>query len=149
MAAPSGETSQTLDRGLTVLKLLAKSQDGLTVADIAEQLGTARPIVYRLLRTLEGHNLVGREDSRYVLGFGIAELAGVAAVVTTLPAENVQVALPAVPLPHAIALGPVRLKPASGPDRSAFGAGANPSTSPLPTCTPLPDSANGVWFPGK
>jgi DNA-binding IclR family transcriptional regulator len=76
MAASGGETSQTLDRGLTVLKLLAKSQDGLTVADIAEQLGTARPIVYRLLRTLEGHNLVGREDSRYVLGFGIAELAG-------------------------------------------------------------------------
>ena len=76
MAASGGETSQTLDRGLTVLKLLAKSQDGLTVADIADQLGTARPVVYRLIRTLEGHNLVSREDSRYVLGFGIAELAG-------------------------------------------------------------------------
>jgi DNA-binding IclR family transcriptional regulator len=76
MATSGGETSQTLDRGLTVLKLLAKSQDGLTVADIADQLGTARPIVYRLLRTLEGHNLVNREESRYVLGFGIAELAG-------------------------------------------------------------------------
>ena len=76
MAASGGETSQTLDRGLTVLKLLAKSQDGLTVADIADELGTARPIVYRLLRTLEGHNLVSREDSRYVLGFGVAELAG-------------------------------------------------------------------------
>jgi DNA-binding IclR family transcriptional regulator len=75
VAASGGETSQTLDRGLTVLKLLAKNQDGLSVADIAEQLGTARPIVYRLLRTLEAHNLVGREDSRYVLGFGIAELA--------------------------------------------------------------------------
>jgi DNA-binding IclR family transcriptional regulator len=76
MAASGGETSQTLDRGLTVLKLLAKSQDGLTVADLADQLGTARPIVYRLLRTLEGHNLVSREDSRYFLGFGVAELAG-------------------------------------------------------------------------
>lgn len=76
MAAIGGETSQTLDRGLTVLKLLATSQDGLTVADIADRLGTARPIVYRLLRTLESHNLVSREDSRYVLGFGIAELAG-------------------------------------------------------------------------
>ena len=76
MAAPGGETSQTLDRGLTVLRLLAKSQEGLTVADIADQLGTARPIVYRLLRTLESHSLVSREDSRYVLGFGIAELAG-------------------------------------------------------------------------
>jgi DNA-binding IclR family transcriptional regulator len=76
MPVSGGETSQTLDRGLTVLKLLAKSQDGLTAADIAERLGTARPIVYRLLRTLESHNLVSREDTRYVLGFGIAELAG-------------------------------------------------------------------------
>jgi DNA-binding IclR family transcriptional regulator len=59
-----------------VLKLLAKTQDSLTVADIADRLGTARPIVYRLLRTLESHNLVSREDSRYFLGFGISELAG-------------------------------------------------------------------------
>lgn len=76
MAAPSGETSQTLDRGLTVLRLLAKSEDGLTTADLAEQLSTARAIVYRLLRTLEAHDLVSREGARYVLGFGIAELAG-------------------------------------------------------------------------
>ncbi|MGP3962983.1 IclR family transcriptional regulator [Nonomuraea sp. 3N208] len=76
MAATGGETSQTLDRGLTVLKLLARSEDGLTAADIAERLHTARAIVYRLLRTLEAHDLVSREGARYVLGFGIAELAG-------------------------------------------------------------------------
>jgi DNA-binding IclR family transcriptional regulator len=76
VGTPAGETSQTLDRGLTVLWLLARSADGLTVAELAEQLSTARAIVYRLLRTLEAHALVSREGTRYVLGFGLAELAG-------------------------------------------------------------------------
>jgi DNA-binding IclR family transcriptional regulator len=71
----SGEISQTLDRGLTVLALLARHGDGLTVAEIAERIGAARAIVYRLLRTLEAHDLAGHVGSRYVLGFGVAELA--------------------------------------------------------------------------
>jgi DNA-binding IclR family transcriptional regulator len=76
VGTPAGETSQTLDRGLTVLWLLARSADGLTVAELADQLGAARAIVYRLLRTLEAHTLVSRVGTRYVLGFGIAELSG-------------------------------------------------------------------------
>jgi DNA-binding IclR family transcriptional regulator len=75
MNSPSGETSQTLDRGLTVLALLAAHSEGLTAAELAEGLSTARAVVYRLLRTLEAHRLVGRMDTRYVLGIGIAELA--------------------------------------------------------------------------
>jgi DNA-binding IclR family transcriptional regulator len=75
MNATGGETSQTLDRGLTVLSLLATHSDGLTVAELAEQLSTARAVVYRLLRTLEAHRFVGRIESRYVLGVGVAELA--------------------------------------------------------------------------
>ncbi|MDX2937852.1 IclR family transcriptional regulator [Streptomyces ipomoeae] len=75
MTATSGETSQTLDRGLSVLRLLAAHGEGLTAAELAEELSTARAVVYRLLRTLEGHRLVGRAGTRYVLGFGIAELA--------------------------------------------------------------------------
>lgn len=71
----SGEISQTLDRGLTVLALLARHGDGLTVAEIADRIGAARAIVYRLLRTLEAHDLAGRVGTRYVLGFGVAELA--------------------------------------------------------------------------
>jgi DNA-binding IclR family transcriptional regulator len=70
-----GETSQTLDRGLTVLSLLASNTDGLTAAELADELSTARAVVYRLLRTLEAHRLVGRIDTRYVLGIGVAELA--------------------------------------------------------------------------
>lgn len=75
MNASTGETSQTLDRGLTVLSLLALHADGLTAAELAAELRTARAVVYRLLRTLEAHRLVGRIDTRYVLGMGVAELA--------------------------------------------------------------------------
>lgn len=75
MTATQGETSQTLDRGLAVLWLLAEHGDGLTAGELADRLSTARAVVYRLLRTLEAHRLIGRSDSRYVLGFGVAELA--------------------------------------------------------------------------
>lgn len=75
MTAQQGETSQTLDRGLAVLWLLAEHGDGLTAGELADRLSTARAVVYRLLRTLEAHRLIGRAGSRYVLGFGVAELA--------------------------------------------------------------------------
>ncbi len=75
MSTPSGEISQTLDRGLTVLSLLAEHSDGMTAGELAERLSTARAVVYRLLRTLEAHRLVGRLDTRYVLGIGVTELA--------------------------------------------------------------------------
>ena len=75
MSSTGGEISQTLDRGLTVLSLLAEHGDGLTAAELADRLETARAVVYRLLRTLESHRLVGRVDGRYMLGIGIAELA--------------------------------------------------------------------------
>lgn len=75
MSATNGETSQTLDRGLAVLWQLAAHSDGLTAGELAERLSTARAVVYRLLRTLEAHRLIGRSGTRYVLGFGIAELA--------------------------------------------------------------------------
>lgn len=75
MSAAGGEISQTLDRGLTVLALLAEHSDGLTAGELAERLSTARAVVYRLLRTLEAHRLVGRIDTRYVLGIGVTELA--------------------------------------------------------------------------
>jgi DNA-binding IclR family transcriptional regulator len=75
MSSAGGEISQTLDRGLKVLSLLAEHSDGLTAGELAEQLATARAVVYRLLRTLESHRLVGRIGTRYVLGIGISELA--------------------------------------------------------------------------
>jgi DNA-binding IclR family transcriptional regulator len=71
----NGETSQTLDRGLSVLELLAANPAGLTAVELAERLSTARAVVYRLVRTLEAHHLVTSAGPRYYLGFGLADLA--------------------------------------------------------------------------
>jgi DNA-binding IclR family transcriptional regulator len=71
------ETSQTLDRGLRVLELLAESGSGATVTEIAATLGVGRAVVYRLLATLEQHGLVrrGDDDARVRLGLGVLQLS--------------------------------------------------------------------------
>jgi DNA-binding IclR family transcriptional regulator len=72
----AAETSQTLDRGLRVLDVLASSPGGLTVTELAGQLGVNRTVVYRLVSTLELHALL-RKDSRGRLhvGLGVLHLA--------------------------------------------------------------------------
>jgi DNA-binding IclR family transcriptional regulator len=70
------ETSQTLDRGLTVLELLAAQPNGMTVNEIAGSLHVGRTVVYRLIATLEDHRLVRRDhDGRARLGVGALGLA--------------------------------------------------------------------------
>jgi len=72
----TAETSQTLDRGLRVLKLLAGTDHGLTVTELAAKLGVNRTVVYRLLATLELHTLVRRDvDGRARVGLGVLSLA--------------------------------------------------------------------------
>jgi len=71
------ETSQTFDRGLQLLELLAAADDALNVTDLAGALGVARPVVYRLLATLEDHGLALADDAgRYRAGLGLARLTG-------------------------------------------------------------------------
>ncbi|HET8988545.1 MAG TPA: helix-turn-helix domain-containing protein [Humibacillus sp.] len=77
-AHPRSEASQTLDRGIRVLELLAARSDsaGLTVTELATALGVGRPVVYRLVTTLEAHHLVARaDDGRVRLALGISRLA--------------------------------------------------------------------------
>lgn len=72
----AAETSQTLDRGLRVLKLLADTDHGLTVTELAARLGVNRTVVYRLLATLEQHSLVRRDiGGRARVGLGVLRLA--------------------------------------------------------------------------
>ncbi len=72
----SGETSQTLDRGLLVLELLAEEAGGLGVTELARRLRVNRTVVYRLLTTLEQHGLVRRDGSgRARLGLGVLQLS--------------------------------------------------------------------------
>ncbi len=73
----AAETSQTLDRGLRILELLAGAASGRSVAELAADLGVGRTVVYRLLATLEVHQLVRRDTSgRVALGTGALRLAG-------------------------------------------------------------------------
>jgi DNA-binding IclR family transcriptional regulator len=70
------ETSQTLDRGLQLLLVLAERDAGCTVTELAATLGVARPVVYRLLTTLEQRHLATRgRDGRVRLGLGVLALA--------------------------------------------------------------------------
>jgi DNA-binding IclR family transcriptional regulator len=68
--------SQTLDRGLRALEVLAEHPDGLSVSELAAALDTHRAGVYRLLGSLGDHHLVRRDDEgRFTLAPGLIELA--------------------------------------------------------------------------
>jgi DNA-binding IclR family transcriptional regulator len=68
----TAETSQTLDRGLRVLEVVAESSEGLTITELASRLGIGRTVVYRLVVTLEQHALIRRgSDNRCRLGLGV------------------------------------------------------------------------------
>jgi len=72
----AAETSQTLDRGLRVLEVLADNPAGLTVTETAAALGVSRTIVYRLVVTLEQHGFLRRaRDGRCRLGMASLSLA--------------------------------------------------------------------------
>lgn len=72
----ASETSQTLDRGLRVLKVLSASPEGLTVTELSHRLEVNRTVVYRLISTLEQHGLVRRDArSRLFVGLGVLHLA--------------------------------------------------------------------------
>ncbi|MBK9741244.1 MAG: helix-turn-helix domain-containing protein [Actinobacteria bacterium] len=69
------ETSQTLDRGLRVLEVVAESPDGLTVTELAAALDIGRTVVYRLVVTLENHAFLRRSaDGKCRLGLGVLTL---------------------------------------------------------------------------
>jgi DNA-binding IclR family transcriptional regulator len=67
--------SQTLARGLTALQLVAASPTGLTMQELADQVGVHRTIAYRLLTTLSQFRLVAKgEDGRFRPAAGLAVL---------------------------------------------------------------------------
>ena len=75
-SASPAKHSQTLDRGLRALEVLAEHPDGMTVSELAAALETHRAAVYRLLGPLGHHHLVvRRSDNRYTLAAGLFALA--------------------------------------------------------------------------
>lgn len=76
VSSPTAPYSQTLDRGVRVLELLAAAGRPLVTGDLAHALEVHRSIAYRILRTLEDHRLVQRaSDGGYELGVGVSLLA--------------------------------------------------------------------------
>lgn len=68
--------SQTLSRGIQALEILAAAEHPLTIAELAGALGVHRSVAYRILRTLEDHSLLVRDNAgRVQPGPGLAVLA--------------------------------------------------------------------------
>lgn len=68
---------QSVDRAVQILALLSDTA-AMGVSEISRELGVHRSTAFRLLATLEGHNLVEQEGHRglYRLGLGVLRLAG-------------------------------------------------------------------------
>lgn len=70
------ESAQTLERGLRLLRLLADGHRARTPTELALELGLSRPVVYRLLTTLQNEGFARRDaEGRVHLGFGVLALA--------------------------------------------------------------------------
>jgi len=68
--------SQTLSRGIRALEILADAPEPMTIAELAVAMGVHRSVAYRILRTLEDHSLLVRDDAgRVQPGPGLAVLA--------------------------------------------------------------------------
>jgi DNA-binding IclR family transcriptional regulator len=83
---------QSVDRAIRILTLLA-GNGALGVTDVAEQLEVHKSTAFRLLATLEAHDLVEQNGDRgkYRLGMGVLRLAGA----TTVRLDLVQQSRPA------------------------------------------------------
>ncbi|MCQ9385767.1 IclR family transcriptional regulator [Brevibacterium moorei] len=68
--------TQTLARGLNVLRAVAAARTGMTVQEVSESAGIHRTIASRILQTLSDYRLVARgSDGRYRGASGLVGLA--------------------------------------------------------------------------
>src|SRR5699024_7980244 len=68
--------SQTLSRGLSILRLVTESAEGLTNAEVVKVAGVHRTVAYRILNTLCDAQLLHRgPDGRYRGAAGILSVA--------------------------------------------------------------------------
>lgn len=68
---------QAVDRAIALLKAVAAATTPPTVLELARACGINRSTAWRLLRTLEHHGLVDRDEitQRYTVGYGAATVA--------------------------------------------------------------------------
>ena len=68
---------QSLQRGMIIIDLVARSGSGLTLAEIADALGVKRPTAFNLTRTMVAHRYLEKTSRpvRFLLGPGVLEAA--------------------------------------------------------------------------
>src|SRR5690625_3360128 len=72
----AGSLSLTLSRGIELLEVVCAADVAPTIGEVAQHLGVHRSAAYRLLRTLEAHYLVRRDDAGKILpAAGLTNLA--------------------------------------------------------------------------
>lgn len=73
----SNDLVQSLQRGMTIVDLVARSGSGLTLMEIADTLGVKRPTAFNLTRTLVAQRYLVKTTKpvRFVLGAAILENA--------------------------------------------------------------------------
>jgi DNA-binding IclR family transcriptional regulator len=68
---PGNDLVQSLARGLDLLRLLAESDGGLRIAELAVATGLKRPTVHNLLRTLGSRDFVVKDGPLFRVGPGV------------------------------------------------------------------------------
>jgi DNA-binding IclR family transcriptional regulator len=78
--APAGETVQSVDRAVRLLKAVSSSAEPVTIWELARRCNLNRTTVWRLLSTLELHGLVERnpDTQRYGVGYEAIQIAAAA-----------------------------------------------------------------------
>jgi DNA-binding IclR family transcriptional regulator len=64
-----------LDKGLDILELLSKQEQGLTRRDIADRLGRSVSEIFRMVECLTRRSYLVQDDDAYMLGMKLFELA--------------------------------------------------------------------------
>lgn len=72
LKASIGGGSQTVDRALIVLKIVASAGRSISLEDVVSRSGLHKSVAYRLLRSLENAGFVGRGRNALVGGYTVA-----------------------------------------------------------------------------
>jgi DNA-binding IclR family transcriptional regulator len=75
VAAIERYRAPALDKGLDIIELLAATDEGMTLAEIAKALGRSSNEIYRMLDRLVRRSYVSRGDDRYALTLKLFALA--------------------------------------------------------------------------
>ncbi|MCQ6280115.1 IclR family transcriptional regulator [Bacillus sp. EB600] len=68
---------QSVDRALTIIKIVSSRKEGIGVTELANKLGLNKSSIFRILETLTAHGFVeqNKETKKYKLGYQVLELS--------------------------------------------------------------------------